>query len=76
MHFEEEKFKAFHSLFIKLFFIKNFLNSSKIYFPLVNSKVDSPIIIIGFFEDNNFFENSFSLSNIFFISSVEFPIIL
>ena len=70
-----KKIESIPIFFIKLFFTKNFLNSSTIYFPLFNSKADSPIITIGFFEDSNFLENSTSLFKIFFISSVELPII-
>ena len=68
-------FSAFQSLFMKLFSIKKLFNSSKIYFPLLSSKADSPIIIIGFLADKSFLENSCSLFIIFFISSVLLPII-
>ena len=71
-----KKFNAFHSLLIKLFFFKKFLKPSIIYSPLSSSNADSPIIIIGFFEEIIFFENSESLVSIFFISSVVLPIIL
>ena len=43
----------------------------KIFIPLFfNSKADSPIMIFGFLEESNFFENSPSFLNIFLISSV------
>ena len=69
-----KKFIAFQSLLIKLFFFKKFLKLLNIYSPLLSSKADSPIMMIGFFAEDNFFENSFSLFNIFFISSVFSPI--
>ena len=56
-------------------FSKKLFNSSKIYFPLLSSKADSPIIIIGFLADKSFLENSCSLFIIFFISSVLLPMI-
>ena len=47
-------FNPFQFSLIKLFFIKNLLNSSNIYPPLLSSKADSPIMIIGFFADKSF----------------------
>ena len=61
---------------IKLLFFRKFLKPSAIYFPLSSSRADSPIIITGFFDEDNFFEKFDTLLNIFLISSVFFPTIV
>ena len=56
---------AFQSLVIKLFFFSKLLKPSVINLPLLSSKTDSPIIIIGLLEEDNFFEKSDSLLKFF-----------
>ena len=74
-HFELEYLMHSNLSLIKLFLLKIFLILQKYIFHFLSSKADSPIIIIGFFADKSFLENSCSLFIIFFISSVLLPII-
>ena len=73
--FEWIIFSEFHSSLILLFSFKNFLKPSKINFPDLSSKADSPIITKGFLKFENSLLSLFSLLKNFLISSVELPMI-